>query len=247
MRALLPILPLLAGCLPPAEPTELGVADVEPVALAFSAVQPDQSLALLEDPALWLPYDAECPTVAPSGPGRERWQGGCSLVDGTAILGGLERSTGEDGTWVAGDGFQVIDPEGVVVVQLDGAVELVENGELIGIGASFTACGVARSCAAGPVTADLALTLFPSSGYPSRYDLTADGVVASPSLEPTSVYGAWSIDLASCGLEPQAGSVVLTGAAPYSLEFDGALACDACGALGFEGLPAGQACARWIE
>jgi hypothetical protein len=247
MRALLPILPLMAGCLPPIEPVELEVADVEPVALAFAAVQPDPPLALLEDPALWLPFDSECPSVAPSGPGRERWLGGCSLADGTAILGSLERSVGEDGTWVAGDGFQVIGPEGQVILQLDGAVEVVENGELIGLGASFTACGVARSCADGPVTADLALTLFPASGYPSRYDLTADGVVASPSLEPTAVYGAWSVDLAACALEPQSGSVALTGFAPYSLDFDGAVACDACGALGFEGLPAGQACARWLE
>jgi hypothetical protein len=247
MRSLFLALPLAGGCLPDTEPTGLEPADFEPVAMAFSAAQPDLALALLEDPALWLPFDQDCPAVAPSGEGRERWVGGCTQADGTAIVGELERSLGLDGEWVAGDGFQVVDPDGNLLVLLDGAVEVVANGELIGIGAAFTACGPAHPCALGPVTADLALTLYPSSGYPTRYDLTVDGVVAGNGLSPTTVFGAWSVDRTACPLEPTGGSFVLTGDAPYSLDFDGASVCDACGALGFEGLPSGQACRHWID
>ena len=243
---------LLTACLCACAPLDPGApdlptADVEPVARAFALVQPDQALALLEDPELWLPADAVCPALFVADDGREVWQGGCALTDGTRILGALERFRDAEGAWVAGTGFEVIGPDGELLALLDGAVELVSYGELLGIGASYTGCGPARACALGVPTVDLALTLFPWSGWPRRYDLTADGVVAGPDLAPTAVYGAWSVERAGCPDEPTSGSLSIAGAAPWSLDFDGALTCDGCAALGFEGLPAGPACAAWLD
>jgi hypothetical protein len=246
MRAILTILPLLVGCVlaPAARAPALEAGDLDPAAQAFALLQPTQSLALLEDPALWLPFDGACPEVVPLD-GGERWQGGCSLADGTTILGSLERHLGPGLEWVAGDGLQVLDPAGRSLLQLDGAVELIPNGELIHIDASLSACGLIQSCDDGPSTVDLAMSIFPFGGYPDRYDLAVEGLVAGPVLEATEVSGAISFDLDACATEPASGNLLLHGGTAWGFDFDGAVACDACASTSLEGLPVGPGCAAW--
>ncbi len=248
MRCTTVILPLLGGCV--FVPGSLGPAlepvDLAPAAQAFELALPHQALALLDDPALWLPGDADCPVVSVGPDGLERWQGGCALADGAMVFGSLERFVGPERAWVAGERLQVVDATGSTLLYLDGAVEQELAGELVSIGASFTACGIERPCARGPATVDLALSLFPISGYPVHYDLAVEGVVAAADLEPTSVGGTVSIDLHACAVEPASGSLLLDGDAPWGLDFDGASACDACAATAFDGLPLGLGCEDWL-
>lgn len=248
MRSTFVILPLLCGCVlaPGSQSPVLEPVDLAPAAFAFELALPHQPLALLDDPSLWLPLDAGCPALSMASDGVERWQGGCALADGTMVFGSLERFAGPDGEWVAGNGLQAVGPSGQTLVYLDGAVELLSTGELLSIGASYSACGLERPCESGPVTVDLALTLFPHSGYPVRYDLAVEGVVAAAELVPTSVSGTVSIDLDACSLEPASGSMLLHSDSAWGIDFDGASACDACAATAFEGLPAGLGCADWL-
>jgi len=248
MHSFVAILPLLSGCVfaPGADAPASQPLDLAPAAQAFELAQPGQTLALLDDPALWLPFDPACPALILGDGGVERWQGDCAMADGGMVFGSLEHFVGADHRWVAGNGLQVVDAVGATILYLDGAVELLSAGELASIGASFTACGFERPCALGAATVDLALSVFPYSGYPSRYDLAVEGAVATAQLEPTAVSGTVSIDLEVCGIEPSSGTLLVHGDAPWGLDFDGASACDACAATAFEGLPVGPGCADWL-
>ena len=248
MRAILVILPLLGGCVLTAEPVPpaLSEADLSPAALAFELLQPDQALALLEDPSLWLPVGEGCPSIHVDDDGVERWQGGCTLADGTLVIGDIERFVGPESTWVAGNGLHVIGAAGRTRLYFDGAVEWQGLGELSGIEAAYSACGLLRDCEQGPTTVDLALNLYPHAGYPVQYDLAVEGVVAAAGLEPTPVSGALSFDLEACPVEPASGSLLLHGSSPWGLDFDGATACDACADVAFEGLPMGLGCTGWL-
>lgn len=248
MRSSLAILPLLGGCVfaPQPELSALEPGDFSPAAGAFELALPHQALAFLEPPGLWLPAEPGCPMVSVGIDGVERWQGGCTLADGSILLGQLERLEGPVGSWVAGDGLHLISPHGDTLLYLDGAVELEALGELSGIGVATTACGLVHACDHGPAQADLAFTLYPHSGVPLYYDVAVDGVVSSAALVPTVVSGAYSVDLDACASEPASGSLLLDGAHPWAVDFDGATACDGCAALALEGLPIGSGCTDWL-
>lgn len=249
MRAHLVLVPLLvSGCslAPTLEGGGAAALDLDATALAFGLARPDEALLLLDDLSLWLPLEPGCPTLDLDTAGVERWQGGCTLSDGGAIDGSLERLVSADGAWVAGNGLRVVDADGHTTLQLDGAVELLSDGALAGIGASYTACGLHEPCDGGLATVDLAFNLFPYDGFPLRYDLVVEGVVASAVLPPTAVSGTVSVDHESCGIEPASGSLLVHGDLLVGLDFDGASSCDACASLALEGLPMGPGCADWL-
>ncbi len=248
MRPLVAILPLLGGCVlvPGFDDPGLEPLDPTPAAQAFGLALPTQAVALLDPPALWLPSKPGCPVHSVDPSGLERFEGDCALSDGSMLFGSLERFEGPERAWVAGNGLQWVDPHGHTLLYLDGAVEWAPTGELVTIGASYTACGLERPCDLGAATVDLSSSLFPITGYPDRYDLVVEGAVAAPGLEPTAVSGTVSIDLEACAVEPASGSLLVHGDDPWSLDFDGALACDACAATAFQGLPAEAGCAVWM-
>jgi hypothetical protein len=248
MRASLLTLPVLGGCLsaPQPELPTLEATELQPATRAFELALPHQALALLDDAALWLPAEPGCPEISVDDDGVEHWLGGCTMADGNILLGSLERFEGPRGAWVAGDGLQLVSLAGGTRLYFDGAVELHAVGEIAGLGAAYSACGLVRDCELGPATVDLALTLYPSSGVPLRYDVAVDGVVMAGELDLTEVSGAYSVDLEACPAEPASGSLLLSSDSSWALDFDGATACDGCAAIALEGLPIGPGCADWL-
>jgi hypothetical protein len=248
MRPLLAILPILGGCVfaPEAPAPALEPVELAPATQAVTLALPHQALGLLDEPALWLPVEPGCPVVTVEADGRERWQGDCVLSDGSVILGSLERLQEAEGEWVAGSGFSLLDPQRRTLLAFDGAVELQAMGQLVEIDASFVLCGLERSCDQGVATVDLVSSLYPLDGYPERYDLALEGVVAAGELEPTTVSGSLSVDLEACPAEAASGSLLLRGDATWGLDFDGAAACDGCVEVAIDGLPAGPGCGDWL-
>lgn len=239
---------LAVGCLGPEAGVPSGPldpAELEPVAAAFQAAQPDALLDLVLDVEYAL-ADAEACAVTTADDALVGWAGPCELADGALLEGTLRHMTADDLEWVAGDGFRLTDPDGFVLLQLDGAVEVAWYGELVSVEASLSTCGgPSVPCDEGLTTLDLAWTLFPWSGFPIRRDLTVNGVVALGGHAPVAVYGAWTVD-DTCAAEPTSGSVVLDDGLPYGLDFDGAVACDRCARLTIEGLPVEEACTDWL-
>jgi hypothetical protein len=248
MRTLLAIVPLLGGCIfaPEVPAPVLEPAELAPATQAVALALPHQALALLDDPALWLPMEPGCPAITVEPDGRERWQGDCRLSDGSILLGSLERLQGPEREWVAGSGLTLLDPQRQVLLAFDGAVELQAMGQLVEIDASFALCGLERACGDGLATVDLVSSLYPLDGYPERYDLAFAGVVAAGELDPTTVSGSASIDLEACPAEAASGSLLLRGDATWGLDFDGAAACDGCAEVAIDGLPAGPGCGDWL-
>ena len=159
---------------------------------------------------------------------RELWTGGCTTSDGARVEGTLERRTLGDATWIAADGFTIRRGDDVEVY-LDGAVEVFAEGDLLLVEAAASLCGTeGLSCDDGPVSVDLAWSIYPATSYPLAYDATVSGVVGDAGDAATTVQGAWTIDGAACAREPTEGSFALRTTDRHILEVDGSDACDAC-------------------
>lgn len=250
MIRLLPIAALfLAGCL--AEPEQLRAPDNTAVEQAIRTARPGPLLALpglLRD---MVPAEPGCPQIdvleATGGtPTRELWTGGCQLSDGTLIDGSLELLERDDEQWLAGDAFSVTrpTPDGAELeLYLDGALEAIEQQDLLLLDAAATWCGGDDvPCTDGPVTVDLSYSIYPASGYPDAYDVTVSGVSVSAPAAPIAVEGSWSIDLAACPGEPTDGVFAFRQDERHDLTLDGSLACDACADWSVQGVPVTDFC-----
>ena len=247
-RRALPLLLLALGGCTSAVPAAVA-PDGSAVEQALRAAQPGP---LLELPSLLdalLPPEDDCLlpeilAVDEQGiPVREAWSGTCRVGD-LLIEGALERLDRPDEQWLAGENFSIsrVTAQGTVQeVFLDGAVEVVEQEDLLLVDASATWCGGPDApCDDGPVTVDLSFSLFPADGYPDAYDVTVSGVVARQ--VPIMVEGSWTTDLAACDREPTDGVFALRRGDRHDLILDGAERCDACATWTVQGLDAPAFC-----
>jgi hypothetical protein len=213
------------------------------VEVALTAADPEPLIALLAGPGLDI-VDG-CPTVerlASAEGVRELWTGDCIQTDGTFISGRLERFEGASTGWVSGEGFGIY-RNGRMEMFIDGAVSLSGEGGLWLVDATATTCSASGwNCADGTVSVDLAFTVFPTEGYPSAYEVTVSGVVASDA-SPIVIDGAWSIDRETCGVEPTGGMIAIQRGVHQTLQLDGAVACDACADWVLQGRPVSAYCA----
>lgn len=233
------MLALLAACAEPGEP-ELVLPLPAEVGGVWAAVQPEGLLELVEDPARLVPSEPGCLLVE-LAEGVETWTGGCALADGTVIEGRLTRYLGEDEAWVAGEAWSVWE-DGRLALHLDGAVELVHDGELLLLDAASTTCGAHVDCADGLVALDLRYTILPGDLDLHTYDATVRGVVALEDREPAPVDGAWRADAATCPQEPLDGIFSVLLDHRHTLVLDGASACDACAGRVVQGVEAEAWC-----
>ena len=250
MDRLLAALPVLAvACLPDPGVRPPDPEDVAAVSRAFQAARPEGPLSLALDLELILPDDDTCPILTVDDvDGRDLWTGGCATADGLLVDGSLERYEGDDGVWLAGNRFRVVDArEGETILAIDGAVEVAWYGDLVVLDASLATCGgPGLPCAPdGPATVDLALTLYPWSTWPEAYEVTVNGLVDVGDDEPTAVYGTWRSE-GTCVAEPVQGTLALEAGRPFGLAFDGGEACDECALLAVDGLPTAHACSAWL-
>jgi len=239
---------LLAACGEP--PLPAAAPDEALVALALDAARPEPFVEVVEDPRQFVPMDSDCPLVtevaldpASDLPAthHQTWLGGCVLADGTTIDGSLELFDGPDGAWLAGEGFAVRH-DGLTDFQLDGAIELQAQADLLLVDAAATWCGgPGPSCADGATTVDLSYTLFPFADYPSSYDVTANGAVGSGDTV-LLVEGTWSIDDTTCADEPASGIFSLWSGERHAIVLDGATNCDGCATWMVQGIEAPPYC-----
>lgn len=238
---LLALAPACAGA-PVADapvPAALLTAEAAAARAVVDAVDPLPLLAFPEVLLAALPPGGDCPLVREDG-GIVTWTGGCTSADGRFTIDGeLQSSTGEGRRWVAGEGFAVR-AGGAALVQLDGAIEEEQQGEVVLLDASATWCGGAAPCAEGPRTVDLSFTLLPAAAAPERFDGTVMGAVGLLDGVVT-VEGAWRG--AACGLEADHGLFAFGGALRHTLVWEGRAACDACADWTVEGLAAPPLCA----
>lgn len=231
--ALLVPLSLLA-CGTADQPVVVEAPDDAAVVAAMPALSPEPLLDLVDDPRVHLGIDPACPVEAPLDPAlaapppdAEVWSAECMRDVGVELEGTLTWSRGPDGASLVGD-RAVLRRDGVVELALDGAIELVEQGDLLLLDAAAGWCGPGGpACDADSLTVDLSFTVFPSEGYPVAYDVTVSGAVgALDSL--VSVEGVWSVDDQSCPEEPANGVLALRGGQRHAFELDGAERCDGC-------------------
>ncbi len=236
---------------------------------ALPGLSPQPLVDLAEDPRLQLGVDPQCggpadllladpavdgaPTGSPSadpldrlsadpdGPVTEAWSSACDFGPGVELDGSLTWTHGPDGAVLVGD-RAVLRRDGVVELALDGAIELLEQGDLLLVDAAASWCGPGGpACDADALTVDLSFSLFPADGYPTAYDVTVSGVVGTvDSL--VSVEGVWSVDDAACPEEPANGVVALRSGERHALELDGAERCDGCAGWSVQGLRAPAWC-----
>lgn len=209
------------------------------VQAAWSAVQPEGLVDLVDDPLAAIPQGLTCPTVEVVD-GVETWTGGCALLDGTVIEGSLSLQGGDDVTWVAGDRFAVYRDDRLDLY-LDGAIELSGDADLLLLDAAATTCGAHVDCDQGLLTLDLRFTLLPADDALQVYDATVRGFVATEDAEPATVEGAWRYDALSCQVEPLDGIFAVLLDQRHTLVLDGELSCDACA----ERLVQGEQASAW--
>ncbi len=229
MRRLLLLALPLVGCLPAlddlAVPFDAGLPEAE------LALSPEPLVDLVEDPRAVLALPEACGIDAPvevfDGEAVE-WSADCLWSGGTSVEGLLTWTRGPDGSVLLGDRF-VLRQEGRVVFELDGMVELQEQGDLLLLTVAAGWCGPdGPSCDDSLATLDLAYTLFPVTDYPDAYSVTVEGAVGSDDAV-MAVEGMWAIDDAVCSEEPVRGVLSLRGVRRHALELDGADQCDGCG------------------
>lgn len=244
MRILFPTM-LLIGC--GASPTEADAldADATPVTDTVQAIQPGPMLDLVHKTAESVGAEPDCPRItlldASENGTHERWDGGCTLQDGTAVMGSLERFEGLDSAWIAGSDFRILDGDRMVF-GFDGAVEVTAADALWLMDAAASVCGTeAWDCADGPLGMDLTSTIYPASGFPDQYSITVSGAVATDRATLT-VDGAWSVDRTACAVEPTTGAISIRKGELHALTLDGATACDACAAWEIQGQPTAGLC-----
>lgn len=196
-------------------------------ALAGEALA-DEALAdeALSDVAL---EGAERGVGAPSPQHRPlEWASDCLLDDGATVDGVLTWTHTDDGAVLLGDRF-VLRRDGRTELELDGLIELTEQGDLLLLTVAAAWCGPGGpACEDTLATVDLAYTLFPAADYPTAYSVTVEGAVGTDDAV-MAVEGMWAIDDQVCAEEPVFGVLSLRGARGHALELDGAERCDGCG------------------
>ena len=227
-RLLLLALPLV-GCLP--DPADLTVPFDAGLPEAELALSPEPLVDLVEDPRSVLALPEACGMEAPielfEGDALE-WTADCLLGDGASMEGALTWTRGADGAMLLGDRF-MLRQDGRLVFELDGMVELQEQGDLLLLTVAAGWCGPdGPSCDDSLATLDLAYTLFPVTDYPDVYSVTVEGAVGSDDAV-MAVEGMWAIDDAVCSEEPVRGVLSLRGVRGHALELDGGEVCDGCG------------------
>jgi len=237
---MLPLVALLAACGAPLPTDTAPLASPEAIGATWDAVQPDGLLELVDATADAVPQGLSCPSVDIID-GIETWTGGCSLQDGTLILGRLQRYDGPDDAWVSGDRFAVLHEDGLDLY-LDGSIEVQDQGELVHLDASATTCGAHVACADALVSLDLHYTLRLDDESQRVADATVRGFVSLDGDEPTAVEGAWRVDEQACELEPVDGIFAAHFAQRQTLELDGAVSCDGCAAWTVQGVDAPAWC-----
>jgi len=236
----LPALALLAGC-DGTQPQDRAAPDPKTLAPILSVSRPESLMDLVLDTREALGAEEDCPSVTAMDEGLERWMGGCRLSDGTQVEGELTRYDGPEGVWVAADGFTLRDGAGLALY-LDGAVELIGEGDQMTLDVAASLCGVGLSCDAGVATADLSFILYPLTTWPTNYDASVTGVVALGGSAPTAVDGTWSVDVDQCSSEPVDGIFTLARGERHALTLDGQTDCDGCATWNVQGLQVGEYC-----
>ena len=244
MRVLIPAL-ILSGCGVSASVGTEVELDSTPVKESVRAVQPGPLLDLVHQTDAVIGTEADCPRieaiVTDADTRHERWFGGCTLEDGTEVLGTIERFSGPDHAWITGTDFRLAQ-NGDVVFGFDGAIEVTEVDALWLVDVSASICGTEDwSCTEGLLGMDLTSTIFPASGFPDNYNITVSGAVATDRSTMT-VDGAWTVDHDSCAVEPTDGSLTIRQGSLHALTLDGAIACDACGEWEVQGQPTPGLC-----
>ena len=242
----LPLLLLLAcetvSTVAPDEPA----ADLVLVEQALDAVRPGPLLALTDRITALEVIDTTtetvgCPQIdvleidADGAPVRELWTGGCTTPDGLRLDGMVEIHTTERGQWLASSGLTV-SRDGELELYFDGAIETIEQDELLLIEASATWCSPEAPCSDESLTVDLTYSIYPAAGYPDAYDITVSGIATAASDVPITVEGSWSIHAETCTREPTNGAFALQRGERHDLGMDGALSCDGCAAWTVQGL-----------
>jgi len=230
MRAFFPLL-ILTGCGTAPATAPVVEADPAPLLEAMTAVQSEPLVELVEHPHTVIGTSENCPivTVLESAPDtlREHWQGGCTLDSGHTITGEIERFDGPDGTWLAGNSFQLQQGEDTLFM-LDGAIEITVSGDLWLIDAAASVCGTDHwACTDGLLGLDLAFTIYPAALFPQDYDTTVSGALATEDATFT-LDGAWSVDETECGIEPTRGMLSVQQGRHHALTLNGADSCDGC-------------------
>jgi hypothetical protein len=240
---------LLSACAVRSDPAPVGpdldLAAVD-LSMALESVRPDPLLAWALEPHTIIDTTSGCPAITRVDQDEgtlEHWEGGCVQPDGTRIEGRLSWFDGPATAWAAGEGFSIIDAQGLVR-HLDGAVEVTGEGALWLAEANATTC-VGEVCAEGTSAVDLTYTIHPAAGYPHDYDLTVSGVVAPRDDAGAIVIdGAWSVEETTCAIEPVRGLIAIQRADHQTLTLNGASACDECAAWVVQGRDAPAYCGR---
>ena len=244
MRALFPLL-ILTGCGIASTDEPIVETDPTPVLETMPAVQAEPLVALVENPHAEMGTGLECPmiTALESEPGtlREHWAGGCTLDDGLRFEGELERLDGPDGAWLSGNRFQVYQGDDLVFM-LDGAIEITVSGDLWLIDAAAATCGSENwPCEVGPLSLDLAYTIYPAALFPADYDITVSGAFATEDTTYT-LDGAWSVDTGICQTEPTHGMLSVQQGSHHAITLNGAEQCDGCMGWQVQGQPTPGLC-----
>ena len=223
-------------------------ADSAMVEQALDAVRPGPILALTDRIAALTALGGACPRVdvleqdAEGEPVREVWSGGCSTADGAQIEGFVEVHSTERGQWMAGEALSV-SRDGGLELYFDGAIETVEQDDLLLIEAAATWCSPEAPCGTEDLTVDLSYSIYPAAGYPDVYDITVSGITIGAATEtPITVEGAWSINAEACATEPTNGAFALQRGERHDLGMDGALSCDDCAVWTVQGVDAPPYC-----
>ena len=223
---------LLIACGSP-EP-QVVAPDPGVLADGLTASQPGPLVELVDETSLWVEDLSGCPSMEelPTEDGlgtRQIWTGDCVRPDGAQVEGRLERYEEGDHAWLAGQGF-AIRREGALELWIDGAIELSGQGDLMLLDAAASTCGgPGIPCAEALITVDLEFSIYPASSFPDRFDVNASGVVSLGGA-PIALEGTWSVDVATCAMEPASGTIALRQGERHAIELDGASACDGCGA-----------------
>lgn len=235
MQRLLPL--LMLGCAVEPPPPPPVAPDAGLLADALVSIQPGQVLDLVDLARSLVPADEQpatsCPAPTVTDEGQVRWAGRCVMADGTALWGELAWLEADGITWVAAENFRVW-RGGSLVLAIDGAIELQEQGDLLMMDAAASFCRD-DGCATGPTIVDLTYTVFPLSDYPDAYDVTVSGAVGTGDA-PISVEGTWSVDALACPTEPASGTIAVRQSEHHVLSVDGATDCDGCGSWVVQGV-----------
>lgn len=220
-------------------------SDPTPVTETVRAADPSTMVDLVQRAPTVVGIEADCPRVERITTAadiiHERWFGGCSLSDGTEVLGVLERRDDAEGEWITGTDFRLIQ-RGETVFGLDGAIELTEVDALWLMDISASVCGTANwPCSEGMLGMDLTTTIYPSTGFPDDYDTTVSGAIATDRAT-TTIDGAWSVNTEFCSIEPTEGTMSVRQGDLHAIALDGRLACDACAAWEVQGQPMPSLC-----